>query len=41
MILVASGGMYTERLDVAPVGLPEGYDGVRAYARSTPCGRSG
>ena len=34
VILVASGGMYTERLDVAGLGLPEGYDGVRAYARA-------
>jgi NAD(P)-dependent dehydrogenase (short-subunit alcohol dehydrogenase family) len=34
VVLVASGGMYAERLDVAGLGMPEGYDGVTAYARA-------
>ena len=34
VVLVASGGMYTERLDVAGLAMPEGYDGVTAYARA-------
>jgi dehydrogenase/reductase SDR family protein 12 len=34
VVLVASGGMYSERLDVAGLGMPEGYDGVKAYARA-------
>ena len=34
MVLVASGGMYSERLDVAGLGMPEGYDGVKVYARA-------
>ena len=34
MILVASGGMYSERLDVAGLAMPEGYDGVKMYARA-------
>jgi dehydrogenase/reductase SDR family member 12 len=34
VILVASGGMYTERLDVAGLQMADGYDGVRAYARA-------
>ena len=34
MILVASGGMYTEPLDVAALDPdPGGYDGTKAYAR--------
>ncbi len=34
VILVASGGMYGERLDVAGLAMPEGYDGVKVYARA-------
>ncbi|MDX6376590.1 MAG: dehydrogenase/reductase family er 12 [Gaiellaceae bacterium] len=34
VILVASGGMYSERLDVAGLQMPDGYDGVKAYARA-------
>ena len=34
VILVASGGMYSERLDVAGLAMPEGYDGVKMYARA-------
>jgi dehydrogenase/reductase SDR family member 12 len=34
VVLVSSGGMYAERLDVAGLGMPDGYDGVRAYARA-------
>jgi NAD(P)-dependent dehydrogenase (short-subunit alcohol dehydrogenase family) len=34
VVLVASGGMYAERLDVAGLGMPEGYDGVKVYARA-------
>ena len=34
VILVASGGMYSERLSVSGLAMPEGYDGVKAYARA-------
>jgi dehydrogenase/reductase SDR family protein 12 len=34
VILVASGGSYSERLDVAGLAMPDGYDGVKAYARA-------
>ena len=35
VITVTSGGMYTERLDVDRLEMgPDGYDGVKAYARS-------
>lgn len=34
VILVASGGMYSERLDVAGLAMPDGYDGVKVYARA-------
>ena len=34
VVLVASGGMYSERLDVAGLAMPEGYDGVKVYARA-------
>ncbi len=35
VITVSSGGMYTERLDVDRLEMgPDGYDGVKAYARS-------
>lgn len=34
VVLVASGGMYNERLSVEGLAMPEGYDGVKAYARA-------
>jgi dehydrogenase/reductase SDR family protein 12 len=34
VVLVASGGMYSERLDVAGMAMPDGYEGVKAYARA-------
>lgn len=35
IVTVSSGGMYTERFDLGRLELrPEGYDGVRAYARA-------